>query len=152
MSLRVRGAACGGAGGRIRVMAEQAQELAGPALPRVNRGWFQRGDRRINREGRPRGSKATQRHRAEGVERAQRPDRLMVLVVPRGDLLLRLCRPHAPWIINLPNDFEVVGCRLDAARDMVLLIRSEAFPRVAEGAPIPEFEPDYNGLKFRAGW
>ena len=46
----------------------------------------------------------------------------------------------APWIINLPEDFEMVSCRVDAARDaVVFVIRSIMFPRIAQGAPIPEF-------------
>jgi hypothetical protein len=70
--------------------------------------------------------------------------------VPRRDLAHRLTSDRAPWIVNLPPDFEIVACRVDAARDAVILvIRSETFPRVATGAPIPEFAPEFHGLKWR---
>jgi hypothetical protein len=127
-------------------MEEQADNLTGvpePVPPR-NRGWFRPGDPRVNREGRPRGSKAAT---GQAVDRAPRADRLVLLWVPAWELAFRLTHGLAPWwTVNLPKGFRIVGSRVDAARDAVaLVIRSQTFPRVARGAPIPEFEPE---LKF----
>lgn len=117
-------------------------------VAQTNRGWFQAGDQRINREGRPRGSKAPTENLV--VDRAARTDRLMTLFVPERDLALRLSKPQGPWLVNLPTDFQIVACRLDAARNcLVVTIRSPEFPRVAKGAAIPEFEPKYNGIMWR---
>jgi len=121
-------------------MEEQASNNAvgepAPA-PRKNAGWFQRGDQRINRGGRPR------KEWAAFTDRAPRADRLMLLWVPTRDFGQRLTRDHASRIVNLPQDYQIVGCRLDAARDsLALTIRSEAFERIARGQPIPEFTPE----------
>jgi hypothetical protein len=71
-------------------------------------------------------------------------------VVLERDLAWRLASIKAPCVANLPPDFQVVACRFDAARRVVVLvIRSETFPRVARGAPIPEFEPTFDGLLYR---
>jgi hypothetical protein len=58
-------------------------------------------------------------------------------------------------VVNLPNDFWIDGCWVDAARQAVVVtIRSAAFPRITRGAPIPELAPAFNGLKWRRnmGW
>jgi hypothetical protein len=113
---------------------------AGPP-PARNRGWFQKRDHRINREGRPRGSKAAE----GGADRAPRADRLMLLVLPERDLASHLRGEKAPRIANLPADCEIVSSRRDAARGVVVLrIRSKDFPRIAKGAPIPEFKPAFS--------
>jgi hypothetical protein len=66
------------------------------------------------------------------------------LALPLNDLLARLLRRHAVPIGNLPEDAEVVAARADPARGVVLLtLRSQAFPRVAKGTPIPELAPAY---------
>jgi hypothetical protein len=76
----------------------------------------------------------------------------MLLVLPGRDLAWRLTKQNAPWIVNLPADFEIVGSRLDAARGaVVLVIRSQVFPRIAKGAVIPRFNPELNGLRWRRG-
>jgi hypothetical protein len=122
-------------------MEELADKGAVEAVPKRNRGWFQRGDGRINREGRPKGSKAG----SPGVgpaDRAPCADRLMLVRVPRGNLKNTLSRPPTEYIENLPHDFEIVDCRL-VNRDIIITIRSSGFSRVEEGAPIPEFAPLY---------
>lgn len=132
-------------------MEEQAQQLVGPIgqESKSNPGWFRAGDARINREGRPRGSKALKGD-APSTDRALQADRLMLLFVPAPDLAFRLTRQNAPWIVNLPSDAEIVGCRLDSARNgLVFTIRSAAFPRIAMGAAVPEFLPAFNGLRWR---
>jgi hypothetical protein len=126
-------------------MQEQAQMLkpeavgAEPsaALPpetrRPNAGWFRPADARINREGRPRGSRKV----ALGVaaeDRATQADRLGLLRFPGGELLeilgYRLGR-HWP-------DGQIVGARVDSATgELVLALRSPIFARVATGALIP---------------
>lgn len=131
-------------------MQEQVITLQVKTPPKGNRGWFQPGDRRINREGRPRGSKARAEERGEPAVRAPRADRLKLLVVPARDLAWRLSRQNAPWIVNLPPGFEIVGCAHMAACDAVaLLIHSEEFPRIAQGTPIPEFQPTIHGQQWR---
>jgi hypothetical protein len=131
-------------------MDAQREQLADGPAPRANRGWFRPKDERINREGRPRGTKAAAPAGADPADRAPRADRLRRLVVPERDLAWRLASIKAPRVANLPSDFQIVGCRVDAARRVVVLtIRSGSFPRVARGAPIPEFEPAFDGLLYR---
>jgi hypothetical protein len=74
----------------------------------------------------------------------------MMLWVPGKNLAYRLSHQNAPWIVNLPADFKIVASRFDTKRDAVaIVIRSEEFPRIAKGAPIPEFAPKFNGLRWR---
>ncbi len=135
--------------GIMEVMQEQVDKLPDGPPPKTNPGWFQPGDRRINREGRPRGSKAGLEGGAP-AECAPRTDRLMLLVVTCRDLAFRISQCYAPWIANLPPDFEIVTWRVDAARDTVaFIIRSKEFPRIVRGSPIPEFVPELHGLKWR---
>jgi hypothetical protein len=134
-------------------MDETIEKLAGgpvpEAAPRRNRGWFGPADQRINREGRPRGSKAAAQVEGHPADRARRADRLKRAFVGERVLTCCLTQQVAPWVINLPLDFRIVGCQVDTARQgVVFTIRSETFPRVARGAPIPEFEPEFNGLKW----
>jgi hypothetical protein len=132
-------------------MQEQVEKVPDGTPPKSNRGWFQRGDRRINREGRPRGSKAGSDDGSAPADRASCADRLMTLFVPGPDLAHRLSYGSGPWIVNLPGDCEIVAYRHDEARDgVVLVIRSQAFPRIAQGAVIPAFAPTFKGLKWRA--
>ena len=121
---------------------ELAQELAIPRNP----GWFRTGDRRINREGRPRGKKGA----AESPAcLARRSDRLMRMFVEGYVVTAMLTQMSSPCLVNLPSDTRIVECQLDAARKgFVLTIRSSEFPRVARGTPIPEKRPEFNGLKF----
>lgn len=130
-------------------MQEQVNEPA----PNRNHGWFRPGDRRINREGRPKGSsKSSRQPSSPAVDRAPCADRLQVLVVPTRDLARRLRWKLAPWITNLPEDAEIVSCRVDAARDTVaFVLRSNTFPRIAAGAVIPVFVPRFEGLRWQRG-
>jgi hypothetical protein len=83
-------------------------------------------------------------------DRAPCADRLKLLVLPGRDLAWRLSHQNAPWIVNLPVDAEIVGCRVDAAQDaLALVIRSKEFPRIAQGRVIPPFKPELNGLIWR---
>jgi hypothetical protein len=119
-------------------------------VPLRNRGWFQQNDSRINRQGRPKGSKLAAQRGGTLANLAPRTDRLMVLLVPARGLVWRLRRKLAPWITNLPEDVQVVGCHLDAARDsLVLVLRSKTFPRIAQGTLIPQFKPAHEGLRWR---
>jgi hypothetical protein len=135
-------------------MEEQVNQLGDRPVqepaPKTNLGWFRRGgDRRINRQGRPRGTQAACQA-GPPVDCAAQADRVMLLWVPTGDLAHRLRRYHAPWIVNLPEDVEIVACRVEAGRDSVaVIIRSGSFPRIATGAPIPEFVPSFEGLRWR---
>jgi hypothetical protein len=126
-------------------MPQQPQELAVQSPPiKANRGWFRAGDRRINLQGRPHGKKA---HGAPTGAIASSPDRVMRVFV--ADRVLRSCltQSKAPWIVNLPGDFQIVGSYHDATRGgMYLIIRSSMYNRVARGSIIPSFDAYYNGL------
>jgi hypothetical protein len=131
-------------------MEELVEQLADEPAPQRNPGWFQKGDRRINREGRPKGAKAGPTEASAPVDRAPCADRLKLLVLDAGDVQWRLSHEKAPWVVNLPRDFEIVSSRLDAARgEVVFVIRSQSFPRVAKGASIPKHRPEFNGLRWR---
>lgn len=125
--------------GQALGMAASGSTAAPPAPPR-NKGWFQQGDRRINREGRPRGSKGPAS--ADGPEvRAVRTDRVMWFGYQtkhlREHLLPSGCERVA--VNGLPTDCEIVGCHVYPTGFMAIVIRSKAFPRVARGALIPRF-------------
>jgi hypothetical protein len=115
-------------------------EPAAAPTPKSNRGWFRAGDERINKQGRPRGS----RKRTAGVaDVARRADRLKRLEV-EGELLMRLLRrglrnePGGAWKCAQLHGVRLAGCRFDEDRGTaVLILWSESFPRVARGAPIP---------------
>jgi hypothetical protein len=131
-------------------MQEIIENSLAESPPKRNRGWFQPGDRRINRDGRPLGSKKAGSSAPE--DRAPSADRLKLLVLPAADVAYRLTRPNAPWIINLPWGFEIVSARVDGARGVVVfVVRSKEFPRIARGAPIPEFTARLDGLRWKRG-
>jgi hypothetical protein len=122
------------------------------SAPPHNRGWFRPADRRINRGGRP----PKPNPLPPGVHPADcaaRADRVQRLVLPARELAGRLAYQNGFWLTNLPRDAEIVTCRVDAGR-VVFVLRSERFPQVARGEPIPEFKAYFNGLKWRQdeGW
>ncbi|HEX5272757.1 MAG TPA: hypothetical protein VFW33_19805 [Gemmataceae bacterium] len=85
---------------------------------------------------------------APPADRAPCDDRLKVLWVPGKALAQGLSQQNAPWVVNLPEDREVVASRFDGARNAgALVIRSASFPLVAKGAVIPEFEPVLHGTR-----
>jgi hypothetical protein len=131
-------------------MEELVEQMhLGPA-PKSNRGWFKPGDRRINRRGRPVGSKGDPAD--ETVDRAAVTDGLMVLRLPLKLLACRIAFERSPWITNLPVDLQIVSSRVDASQGLVVLVlRSASFQRVARGAVIPEFRPGFNGLRWYSG-
>jgi hypothetical protein len=139
---------------KSRSMDETSQLLTGQTIsepiPRTNRGWFRQGDRRINREGRPLGpSKRAPTEASSPADLAPCADRLMLLIMRSDDLAWRLTRRLGPWIVNLPEDFEIIWSRVDAeSGNTVLVIRSATFARVAKGAPIPTFKKEFNGLRW----
>jgi hypothetical protein len=132
-------------------MDEEAEKLAGgpdPAPTRSNRGWFRPGDRRINRDGRPK--KAADSDGTHPADRAAVADQVMRLSLPAAELAHRLTQPNGFWLVNLPQDYQIVGSRVDEATGRItFVIRSRQFPRIARGSPIPEFAPAFNGLKWR---
>src|SRR5206468_3068957 len=100
------------------------QTIDGPAQPtptKTNRGWFRVGDQRINREGRPKGTKAGFQDESAAVDRALKTDRVMRLILNGHDLTFRLTRQDAPWIVNLPPDAEIVACYVDVAKDAIAI-------------------------------
>jgi hypothetical protein len=105
----------------------------GPRPGRIRAGL--RSDRRINREGRPRGSS-----KSKGVPQeylAPDADRLKLLVVGLNIVDAWLEHLKSPFVTNLPY-YDIVACRLDTRRSaLVFTIRSSSFPRIARGAPIP---------------
>lgn len=127
-------------------MEELVNSTADTSPPaKSNRGWFQAGDRRINREGRPCGSKAAP---AAEAYHAASADRIKLLFVPARVLALRLTALKGPWVENLPRDAEIVGCQRDHARGFALTVRSATFPRIAGGTAIPEFVPAVHGQRW----
>jgi hypothetical protein len=80
---------------------------------------------------------------------ARRADRLVRLSVPLHELGFRLTHPNAFWIVNLPPDFEMVGSWVDlATRQVVFIILSAQFVRIAREAPISESQAACNGKKW----
>jgi hypothetical protein len=131
-------------------LVEQTTLEATPE-PKRNRGWFRPADERINREGRPRGSlkDATREGMLVG-DRAPQSDRLKVLSLRMREVAHRLTHQNAFWIVNLPADFMIVASRLDADENVVaFIIRSAEFPMIAKGALIPEFRPEFHGLRWK---
>jgi hypothetical protein len=118
-------------------MEQQASNaVAGPAaVAKRNAGWFEPGDKRINREGRPKKSWAAYE------DRAPRAGRFMLLWVPMRYFCQRLGSDGAPGVVNLPADCTVISSRVDAARDaLAFVIQSERLSRIAKSAPIPELK------------
>jgi hypothetical protein len=129
-------------------MEEQLESRSGESPPRENPGWFRPGDRRINREGRPKGS--ARAGLPEQADRAPAADRVMLLVLPARAVAYRLTHQQGAWIANAPRDTEVVGSRVDVACGaVVFVLRSAEFPRIARGAVIPRFTPAFNGLRWQ---
>lgn len=135
-------------------MEKLAENAAGEGVPgpvaKTNRGWFRPGDGRINREGRPRGSKAACQQQGQHAYLAPYTGRLQLLFFPKKDFLHRLSHGDAIWVVNLPDDWKIIACRIDAAQNaFALTIWSQLFPRIAKGTPIPEFRPVWNGLRWK---
>jgi hypothetical protein len=123
-------------------MEEQVEGLLPEATqqPKRNAGWFRPGDGRINREGRPQGSKAGLPTGIAAEDLAARADRVKRLFVPAQEIACHLSGRKAPFMANLPEDFEIVGSRFDPGRGgFCLTIRSRTFQRIARGALVPEF-------------
>src|SRR5262245_37736910 len=129
---------------------ELVDELGQQPAPKTNHGWFRPGDGRINRQGRPRGSKVVTADGTLSADSAKRADRVMLLFVNGKYLTHRLASQFGPWMRGIPCDAQIIDCRVDAERKgVVLTIRSDEFPRIAKGATIPELKPEFNGLKWR---
>ncbi len=120
---------------------EPMAELVPSRAPKRNAGWFRAADSRINRQGRPKGSKRATAQ-ANPADLAPHAGRLMLLTLPAQDFLFRLQHRTAPLIANLPEDVEIVASRYCPAQNaVVLILHSRAFPMVAKGTPIPAFVP-----------
>jgi hypothetical protein len=66
------------------------------------------------------------------------PQRVKKLILPAGQLSYFFSGLPGSWVVGLPRNFEIVGWAVDSAQGRVeLTIRSETFPPVAEGEPIP---------------
>ncbi len=118
---------------------------------RKNKGWFVKGDPRINPDGRGRGSKMDQGVAGYGLLRATRADRVMFVRMHPTTLRTSLVHDKqangaSRRISNLPADAEVVYCwshpRLPLA---AVVFRSKSFSRIAKGTPIPEFKAAWDG-------
>lgn len=128
-------------------MDAQTQKLAVETTQKPkrkpNRGSFRPGDKRINREGRPTGSKL---YEVESpLDLAQRTDRVLRMFVRDSVLCSCISQIQGPRISNLPDDFRIVGCRrAPELAGTYFIVRSDRFSRVARGAEIPEFEPKFS--------
>lgn len=133
-------------------MEETGQPIDRPngdgITPKSNRGRFTPGDVRINRAGRPRiGFKD-----GKAWDRAPRADCLKLLRVPARKFLYRFSNKLALWIVNFPPDMQIVACHFDAAENVIILmLRSSSFPRIARGAVIPQFAPEFTGASYGCG-
>jgi hypothetical protein len=119
------------------LMSEQPSE---PAPGKPNAGWFKPGDRRINREGRPRGS----RKAAQGTPAAvlaPKTDRLVLVPIPAEKLASQLSSPWDHSFISNWGEGQIVGACMDEQGTVYLTLRSERFRRVVKGAPIPVGKP-----------
>lgn len=131
---------------RMEAMSEPTSTPA-PDPARKNKGWFAKGDRRINRKGRPRDEQAAARRLDEGKPVVGCLRRLRV---PLMYLQPQLIGHGAPWICNLPSDFRIVGSRVDiAAQEIEYLIASATFRKI-DGGTVPEHVPQFHGLNPRA--
>jgi hypothetical protein len=72
----------------------------------------------------------------------------MKMHVPMCDMHAYLTCRKSPWIINLPYAYRIVAAKVQGG-DVVLTLHSQTFPPLPEGEPIPTFEPEYHGLKWR---
>jgi hypothetical protein len=137
-------------------MIEQANKLAEAFAPpeletarKHNRGWFQPGDARINRRGRPRqGPEAVARRARSG-----RPlcGNIAQFLLPASDFRQYLTGYKAPWLKNLPYNARFVAVEVDVEQGMFLVtIHSEQFEFVEAGAPIPVFQAVWYGLAYRS--
>ena len=123
----------------MEALVNQPADLPPEPEPKSNRGRFQPGDARINREGRP----------PKGWNRARRADRLKCILLDAGDVIHRITHDRGPWIVNMPAGTRVVACHWDAEQEVFMLVlRSSEFPQIARGDVIPEFRPAYNGLRW----
>jgi hypothetical protein len=52
-------------------------------------------------------------------------------------------------VTNLPDDCEITGGHIYPNGLIVFIIRSQSFPRIAQGALIPTFEPRMSCLRRR---
>src|SRR5207253_1609704 len=102
---------------------EQTEKLAVAEVPAPaagpNLGRFRPGDRRINREGRPRGSKAAEAAESPPADCARQADRMMWFSFPEPELIHRFSCHSGFWLRNLPRDTQVVDSRVDAATGRV---------------------------------
>jgi hypothetical protein len=129
---------------------EELVQQAVVAERKRNRGWFQQGDTRINREGRPRGSPKAEPPVPTHQFRAVRTDRLMQLDYLADSLCNQLrSSSGGPRVLvtNLPDDCEIVGGHIYPNGLIIFIIRSQTFPRIAERALIPRFEARMSSLR-----
>jgi hypothetical protein len=85
----------------------------------------------------------------ETEDRARSTDRLKQLFWPLRQLVFRLSHLKGAHLTNLPRDYEIVDCRMNrTCTGVIFTIRSGTFPEVAEGALIPDFTPNWNGLMW----
>jgi hypothetical protein len=95
-------------------------------------------------EEKPRGSTG---RKADDSRWGERPSRVMMMHVPWAHLLEHFTGKRGGiWLRNLPPDTRLVACAKHpgpVGSGVDFLIRSETFPEVAEGEPIPEFPWKY---------
>jgi hypothetical protein len=125
------------------IPAAAVGEARSPEAPpaKANPGHFKPRDPRINRAGRPKGSKKAAAD-ADPADLAPTTDRLRRLRVPRERLGLG-------WLSNLPDDAELVGACAEGG-GLILMLRSNEFAKVAKGTRVPEL-PAADALRQGGG-
>ena len=124
------------------------QELGQQTGVKPNRGWFLPSDPRINREGRPRGSKSAKSSAKSSGCCTAKADRVVRVLLRPSDLAHRLTNQQSAWLVGLPQDVEIIDTFVEGGA-VHLVIRSQTFARIGRGMPIPVFQPEFNGLRWR---
>jgi hypothetical protein len=132
-----------------KTIEKQAAAAPQKPVPQRDGGWFGPGDRRINRGGRPRGKVVPEEERIHPADYAKSADRLKRIFFDEAELICGLTQVSGPCLLNIPNFFEIVDCRVDEIRKgIIFVLRSDEFPLVACGSLIPELPTVYDGRLY----
>jgi hypothetical protein len=127
-----------------------------------NRGWFRKGDHRINRLGRGLKRVLTLAEKVKAWdgngpcpvcsrEIPPKSGRLMKESLPEQELRRCLANSlNCPYVLTLPDDARIVAVELDPAGEVVFLYCSEQFKAVPAEGPIPALTRHHFGVRSRS--